>query len=472
MLLQLEFYRSKYLALSFRGSDFYPVRMTHDDAIKFWYGRINYEVRAARPGDLKLERMRALLQLLGNPHGRLRIVHVTGTKGKGSTCAMLAAILQASGYRVGLFTSPHLERVEERIQVDRVPITQNELAALMDEVAPAVRQLEGETDRRDPAHLPGLTFFEIGTALGFLHFCRRRCDIAIVEVGLGGRFDSTNVCHPLVSVITSVGFDHTSQLGNTLEAIAFQKAGIIKRRVPVISGVMRDEPRRVIRDVAVALEAPLNELQKDFRYDYRVDSSGPKVTISTELKTYSALPLNLLGTHQAHNAALAVATCERLQEAGLTIPDRAMANGLASVQWSARIEIVSLHPATILDTAHNVPSAEALVDTLRRFFPNVGRKSVVVGVSSDKQYAEILRLLSEYFDHFYLTKYSNNPRSVAPEKLEAVLTEVAPGKSFTIHTTAREAWSAARSKATPEDLLCVTGSVFLAGELRQVIAGG
>ncbi|HEV3437509.1 MAG TPA: Mur ligase family protein, partial [Gemmata sp.] len=194
--------------------------MTYDQALSFWYGRINYEVRAARPGDLKLERMQALLQLLGNPHDRVRSVHVTGTKGKGSTCAMLAAILQSAGYRVGLFTSPHLERVEERIQVDRVPITHAELAARMDEVAPAVRQLEAETDRHDLGRLPGLTFFEIGTALGFLHFCRRRCDIAIIEVGLGGRFDSTNVCNPLVSVITSVGYDHTAQLGNTLEAIA------------------------------------------------------------------------------------------------------------------------------------------------------------------------------------------------------------------------------------------------------------
>ena len=446
--------------------------MTYDDAIAFWYGRINYEVRAARPGDLKLERMRALLQLLGNPHDRLRIVHVTGTKGKGSTCAMLAAILQAGGYRVGLFTSPHLERVEERMQVNRVPISQGELAALMDEIAPRVRQLDGETDSHGPAHWPGLTFFEIGTALGFLHFCRRRCDIAIIEVGLGGRFDSTNVCNPLVSVITSVGFDHTSQLGNTLEAIAFQKAGIIKRRVPVISGVMRDGPRAVIREVAAALEAPMNELMKDFRYDYWIDSNGPKVTITTEQTSYPALRLNLLGIHQAHNAALAVATCENLREAGLTIPDSAIAKGLANVQWSARIELVSQRPVTILDTAHNVPSAEALVETLRQFFPTVGRKSVVVGVSSDKQYAEILRILAGYFDHLYLTKYSNNPRSVAPEKLVAVLADVAPGKSFTTHATAREAWSLARSSAAPEDLLCVTGSVFLAGELRQAIASG
>jgi dihydrofolate synthase/folylpolyglutamate synthase len=442
--------------------------MTYDEALSFWYGRINYEVRAARPGDLKLEQMRALLRLLGNPHERLRIVHVTGTKGKGSTCAMLAAILQATGYRVGLFTSPHLEHVEERMQVDRVPITPAELAVLMGEIAPAVKQLEGESN--DPGSSRGLTFFEIGTALGFLHFCRRRCDIAIVEVGLGGRYDSTNVCIPLVSVITSVGFDHTAQLGNTLEEIAYQKAGIIKQRVPIVSGVMQVGPRQIIRTVASGLHAPIEEIQEDFGFEYSLDSSGPLVSISTQLNKYPRLPLSLLGTHQAHNAAIAVATCESLRNFGLSIPSRAIASGLENVRWAARIEIVSRQPTVILDTAHNVPSAEALVDTLARFFPGAERKVVIVGVSSDKQYAEILRILAAYFDHFYLTKYSNNPRSVAPEKLAIILDKIAPEKSYAILPAAREAWSAARSEAKTEDLLCVTGSVFLAGELRSSMA--
>jgi dihydrofolate synthase/folylpolyglutamate synthase len=441
--------------------------MNYDEALSFWYGRINYEVRSARPGDLKLERMRALLQLLGNPHDRIRIVHVTGTKGKGSTCAMLGAILQSAGYRVGLFTSPHLERVEERIQVDRVPISPAELAARMEEVSPAVMQLEGESN--SPGSSTGLTFFEIGTALGFLHFWRRRCDIAIIEVGLGGRFDSTNVCNPLVSVITSIGYDHTAQLGNTLEAIAYQKAGIIKRRVPIVSGVTQDGPRKIIQKLSADLHSPLKELQRDFRFEYTNNSSEPHVTISTQGNRYSRLTLNLLGMHQAHNAAIAVATCESLQTLGLSIPTTAVARGLANVRWPARVEVVSRDPTVILDTAHNAPSAEALVDTLARFFPSVRRKAVVVGVSSDKQYAEILRILARYFDHFHLTKYSNNPRSVPPDKLATILAAAAPGKSFAVHLTAREAWSAARSNAMPEDLLCVTGSVFLAGELRAEI---
>jgi len=193
------------------------------------------------------------------------------------------------------------------------------------------------------------------------------------------------------------------------------------------------------------------------------------VTISTEENSYANLSLSLMGTHQAHNAAIAVATCERLKKAGLSIPVAAIASGLANVRWAARIEVVSQNPTVILDTAHNVPSAEALVETLSRFFTTVRRKEVVVGVSSDKQYAEILRTLAGYFDHFHLTKYSNNPRSVAPEKLALVMAEVAQGKSFDVYPTAREAWLAARSRAVAEDLLCITGSVFLAGELRAAI---
>ncbi len=413
--------------------------MTYAEAIDFWFGRINYEVRSAHPTDLKLERMRALLSRLGNPHERLRLIHVTGTKGKGSTCAMLHAILRAAGYRVGLFTSPHLSHVEERMQVNGVPISHAELVSLMRDVAPAVRAMEAETK------LPPPTFFEIGTALGFLHFVRRRCDIAILEVGLGGRFDSTNVCQPLVSVITNIGFDHMAQLGNTLEAIAFQKAGIIKRRVPVVSGVLQPGPRAVIERVAREMQSPL------------CDCSEPQSIPYT---------LNLLGSHQLANANLALATISQLRATGLPVPDTAIARGLANVRWPARIEVLSREPVAILDTAHNVPSAEALVNTLRESFPATATKRVVFAVSSDKQYAEILRVLAQYFDHFHLTKYGNNPRCVPVDKLTATLASVAPGKPFSTHATAIEAWHAAIRLSTPHDLLCATGSVFLAGELR------
>ena len=434
--------------------------MTYDEAISFWYARINYEVRAAGPNDLKLERMRALLRRLGDPQERVRLVHVTGTKGKGSTCAMIAGALRAAGYRVGLFTSPHLEHVEERIQVDGVPISQTALAALMAEIAVEVRAMEAEPG------LPPPTFFEIGTALGFLHFLRRRCEIAVIEVGLGGRFDSTNVCRPLVSVVTNVGLDHTAQLGSTLEEIAFQKAGIIKPRVPAISGVIQEGPREVIRKVAAELDAPLWVQGEDFGWDY---GSGC-VTVSTPRAKHAGLKLGLPGSHQAANAAVAVAAIERLRDAGMPISDDAIARGLAEVRWPARIECVGERPTVILDTAHNVPSAEALVDTLRASFPVSGVKRVVFAVSSDKPFAEMLRVLAGHFDHFHLTKYGNNPRCVPPERLAAALAEVAPGTPFTAHATSVEAWAAARGAAGEADLVCVTGSVFLAGELRAVVS--
>jgi len=385
--------------------------------------------------------MRALLSLLGNPHDLVRLVHVTGTKGKGSTCAMLASVLRAAGYRVGLFTSPHLVHVEERIQVDGDPISRDELAARMGEVAAAVKQLEGGG--------PQITFFEIGTALGFLHFWYRRCDIAVIEVGLGGRFDSTNVCHPLVTVITSIGLDHTAQLGHTLEDIAFQKAGIIKRGVPVISGVVHEGSREVIEQVARTMNAPVWESQ-------------PLEPEARRLK------LGLLGEHQVANAALALATIERLRAAGLSISEVAVAAGLAAVRWPARVEVISRRPTIVLDTAHNVPSVEALVRTLADAFPGVDRRRIIFAVSSDKQFNEMLRILARYFNHFHLTRYGHNPRCVAPEKLASVLREVAPDVEFTIHPVVAEAWAHARAAVESNDLVCVAGSMFLAGEFLQI----
>ncbi|MFO0798712.1 MAG: folylpolyglutamate synthase/dihydrofolate synthase family protein [Gemmataceae bacterium] len=439
--------------------------MTYPEALAFWYARVNYEVRAAHPTDLKLERMRALLRRLGDPHERVRLVHVTGTKGKGSTSAMLAAVLRAAGYRVGLFTSPHLTDVRERIQVDNAVITETELAARMTELAPAVAAMDADG-------FPPPTFFEIGTALGFLHFAYRRCDVAVIEVGLGGRFDSTNVCRPLVSVVTSVGLDHTAQLGSTLEAVSYQKAGIIKPNVPVVSGVTEPGPRDVVRSVAAGLAAPLWECGVEFSFDYRPPAGGGSsaVTVSTPRGTHGPNPLALLGEHQAHNAALAVAVVDRLRDSGLHVPPAAVTAGLATVVWPGRVEVVGRSPVVVIDTAHNVPSAEALVRTLAEAFPLVRTKAVVFAVSSDKPVADILRVLARYFDRFHLTRYGNNLRCLPPEESARLLASVAPAAAYALHATAADAWEVARTAAVEEDVLvCVTGSVFLAGELRPTV---
>ena len=426
-------------------------RMTYDEAIAFWYVRMNFEVRSATPTDLKLERMRALLSNLGDPQNRLRIVHITGTKGKGSVAAMLAATLRAAGYRVGLFTSPHLVRVEERIQVNGVPISEAELAARMTELAPLVD--------------PSSTFFEIATAVGFQHFLYRNVDIAIVEVGLGGRFDSTNVCTPLATVITSIGLDHTAQLGETLEEIAFQKAGIIKPNIPTVSGVTQPAPLAVIRKVAAENASRILQLDRDIHYRYE----GTSVHVVTPGRPYPAFALKLLGEHQAANAAIVIGVVERLQACGLTIPDTAIAHGFANVDWPARIEVVRLRPTVVVDCAHNVPSAEALAKTLRAAFPHAKRRTVLFAVSSDKNYEAILAVLVKEFDQIVLTKYGNNPRCVPPEKLVEVLAEIAPEMRPPVYQNATAAWEATFAEAGADDLICIAGSVFLAGELRDIV---
>jgi dihydrofolate synthase/folylpolyglutamate synthase len=446
-----------------------PAPLDAAQAMAFWFGRINYEQRSPQATDLKLERMHALLDRLDNPHHRLRIVHVAGSKGKGSTAAMIASVLGRAGYRTGLFTSPHLCRVEERIQVDGEPIPVADLTVLLHEVQRAVRWLDVHGGQG------AVTFFEVATALGFLHFARREVDVAVIEVGLGGRFDSTNVCRPLVSLITSISHDHTQVLGDRLSQIAMEKAGIVKPGRPALSGARLPEVRQVIGRICRERGAPLRELGVDIRYQHEpgwitADAVRlPRVQIATDRRTWPVMELGLLGEHQAANAALAVAAVETLAEAGLCVADAALAGGLAGVHWPARMEVLSRRPLVLLDCAHNVASAQAVVDTLQASFPTGPEKRLLVFASSnDKDLAGMLRVLGPHFAHIFLTRFSHNPRSVAPDELAAVLAAVAQ-VPFSTHTTAGEAWQAAQARAGPDDLVCVTGSVFLAGELRPII---
>jgi dihydrofolate synthase/folylpolyglutamate synthase len=445
--------------------------MTYEQAIAFWYSRINYEQRSARPSDLKLDRMRALLQALGEPDESLRFVHIAGSKGKGSTSAMLAAVLQCAGYRTGLFTSPHLIEVEERIQVDGLPIRREELTVLMEETARVVQEMD--------RHVPegqGVTFFEIVTALGFLHFLRRRVEVAVLEVGLGGRFDSTNVCRPLVSIITSISFDHMQQLGYTLASIAREKAGIIKPGRPTVSGVRPAEARAVVAQKCRERGSALCQLDVDFHYDHAparigmANEESPRVRVRTREKLWPWMELGLVGDHQAANAAVAVAAVEELRRQGLTIPDDAVAAGLAQVRWPARFEVMSHAPLVILDCAHNLASTEALLDTLktscvRESNGRSGQRILIFAGSSDKDLAGMLGLLSTYFTQILLTRFNNNPRCADPEQLATLLPAEACARA-TVCPTSTGAWERARTRAGDADMICATGSVFLAGELR------
>ncbi len=438
--------------------------MTYEEAIQFWFGRVNYEHKSPQVGDFKLDRMRHLLALFGDPHHRLRIVHIAGSKGKGSTSALLGSILQHAGYRVGLFTSPHLVAVEERIQVDQEPIGKNELTALLGEIR------EGTPN----AFLQELTFFEIGTLLGFLHFVRRRVDFAIVEVGLGGRFDSTNVCDPLFSVITSISYDHTQILGNTLAQIAFEKAGIVKPGRATISGVRDPEARQMIEKACAERASHLYQLDVDFRYEHTpalIMASTDRmasVEVVTPQRRWPAMEIGLIGEHQARNAALAVACVEALLARGVPIGDRAVAEGLARVVWPARLEVLARRPLVVLDCAHNVASARALVQSLAASFPFSGHRLLIFGGNRDKDLAGMLELLAPEFDRIFLTSFKSNARCLPPEQLAALVPQAKRSTAFLCSDSA-QAWDRVRAEATPADLICVAGSVFLAGELRPMI---
>jgi dihydrofolate synthase/folylpolyglutamate synthase len=320
------------------------------------------------------------------------------------------------------------------------------------------------------------TFFEVATAVGFLHFVRRRVEAAVIEVGLGGRLDSTNVCRPIVSVITSISYDHTNLLGDRLAAIAAEKGGIIKPGRPVISGATVPESRAVIECISRERKAPLRQLGRDFRYTYmpgRVTTTTAqlsRVSIETEHRRWPNFELNLLGDHQAANSAVAVACIETLQAKGWHVPDAAVAAGLAEVSWPARLEVVGRRPLIVLDCAHNVASAIALVETLQASFPPARRLLIFAG-SSDKDLAGMFRVLSPHFAHAFLTRYTNSSRSVPPQDLAKLLRSNGDMPA-TLYPTPADAYHAARAASAPKDVIVITGSVFLAGELRPFLVTG
>jgi len=454
-----------------------PNLAPREAALQFLHGRIDYERMPSLPygaQEFKLDRMRDLMTRLGNPQQALPIVHVAGTKGKGSTAAMIGAVLSASGRRTGVFTSPHLDCLEERVAIDGQPCSSAELVALVDQIRPVVEAMDRAASTCDPPEL-GATYFEITTAMALLHFFRREVDAAVLEVGLGGRLDSTNVCRPRVSVITSISFDHTQQLGNTLESIAREKAGIIKPGVPVVSGVMAPGPREVIRRICADRGCRLVELGTDFDFDYdpprRLESAPARGKIDFRYsgpggeQGYSGVSLGLLGRHQAANAAVALAVLAELRLGGWEIPEEAVRSGLAEVRWPGRVELVARRPAIVIDAAHNPASIEALLAVLRESF-SVRRRILVFAATREKDVPTMLGQVLGQFDHVILTRYLDNPRSVPPEELEAAAVELT-GRRWQVCPRPADAWEAVCRLAEPGDLVCVTGSFFIAAEMRR-----
>ena len=335
----------------------------------------------------------------------------------------------------------------------------------MTDVATAASDMDAAGD---PSQSP--TFFEIITALGFLHFDRRRVDLAVLEVGLGGRFDSTNVCEPLVSVITNVSYDHTTILGPTIGEIAFQKAGIIKPGVPVVTTADDPEVVQVIESVAVECNAPLSRVGREFTWQREADAPyrTPPVWVHVAGRDPLAFPLRLFGQHQGANAAAVVMAVALLAEAGIPISGRAMTDGFHDAVWPARMELLGRNQRVVLDCAHNLASMRALVQTLADSFPIHGERHLILALSSDKQIPEVLAELAPAINHFHLTRYRSNPRSADPEAMAAILHGLGKN-SVAIYSSPEEAWSAARNSAGPKDGIVVAGSVFLAGELCPIV---
>lgn len=452
--------------------------MDYAESLAYWNRRINYERKPCAAGDLKLDRMRALLELLDEPQTAYPIVHIAGSKGKGSTAAMVASILEKAGYRTGLFTSPHLREVEERFRVSQVPIAAEELAANMSRVAAAVEKL----DERYASEWGQVTFFEIATALAMLFFAERCVDVAVLEVGLGGRYDATNVCDPAVTAITSISLDHTQILGTTAEQIAREKAGIVKPGRPLISGVRDARAAQVVEEVCLRHSSPLIRLGHEIQFEYTPGHVSPntidlpQISVTTKRPKRLNLELGLLGEHQAANAAIAIGILDALAEYGFAVSERAIATGLKEIDWPARIEIVDRQPMTIFDCAHNDASAKALVDTLQREFslwfeppasnggPDARQRNLVFGTSRDKDVRAILSRLLPHFHRVVFTRFVGNPRGLEPETLLDLALSLGH-ENCEVAPTPEAAWQRIAALTRPEDLLCATGSVFLCGEL-------
>jgi dihydrofolate synthase/folylpolyglutamate synthase len=395
---------------------------------------------------------------------------VAGTKGKGSTSAMLASALSASGVRTGFLSSPHLHKLEERFCVDGRAASASDLVCLTNAVRPTIEALDA---KGLAASQRGPTFFEVTAAMGLLHFARVGTGAVVLEVGMGGRLDSTNVVRPAVSVITNISFDHTKQLGNTLAAIAREKAGIIKRGRPVVSGDFGRDAREVIRGVARARRSRLFEIGEDFRFEYEAPRqplarpAAGRVSVRTWLTDWGSIELPMLGKHQAHNAAVALATLDELAGQDLVVGREAVARGFASLRWPARVEVMGEAPWIVVDGAHNVASAEALAETLRTCFPPTPR-TLIFGTTREKDLLGQLRALLPGTVTVVATRYVENPRSVPPEEVAAAVRSLG-GVGVIVTRDPAQALDAAR-RATPRDgLICVAGSLFLAAETRALL---
>ena len=418
--------------------------------------------RANDPPDFHLKRIERLLSYLGNPHHGQKYVHVAGSKGKGSTSAMIAWALAANGYKTGLFTSPSIHRITERIRVNGDPISESDFTDLVNDLWHAVEKVTVDGD------IGVVSVFELETAMAFCHFTNSNVDMSVIEVGLGGRLDSTNIITPLVSVITPVSLDHVAVLGDTVELIAREKAGIIKQGVPVVTAPQYPDALRVIAAKASEQGSELIESSSvvTITKEKNLGLDGTNLEIKTRNSIFSP-HLRLLGRHQIENATTAIAAICVLEKTGIRIDPSKISSGIENVQWPARNQIVTTEPIPIfVDGAHNVDSARALRKSVEALFPHSKNIFVILGTVRGHDPAAVARELQP-FKPIFITTESRHPKSLTNLELSKLLGECKIGVHQSTSNTS-DALNVAKNLANENDLILGTGSLFVAAEIVEI----
>jgi dihydrofolate synthase/folylpolyglutamate synthase len=434
----------------------------YQKTLEYLYGFVDYSLtRNFRnaPGLFDLGRMREFVDRLGAPDRAYPILHVAGTKGKGSVSALCASALQAAGYRVGLYTSPHLEDYAERIQVNQVPIPHADLVALVDEIRPHIEAV------------PKLTTFEITTALALLYFARCGSTAVVLEVGLGGRLDATNIVTPRLAVITSISYDHMGVLGNTLAEIAGEKAGIVKSGIPLVISPQPEEARLVFERIAAERLAPLVQAERDYAFVRTANSLAGqeflvwKRQIGQDSPPADAVRLKipLLGLHQVENAVTAYAALQVAVQNSFSLSEAQIQQGFEQVNWPARFEVLQQAPPLVVDCAHNRDSAQRLRASLQEYFPGKA-VTLVFGASEDKDIQGMFDELLPYVNRLLLTR-SFHPRAAEPDNLAALAQGY--GKPVSQVSEVIDALDDALQHADEETVVLVTGSIFVAAAVRE-----
>jgi dihydrofolate synthase/folylpolyglutamate synthase len=425
--------------------------MNYDETITWLYSFEKFGIK------LGLDRIKFLCKELGEPQKSYKTIHVGGTNGKGSVCRFLQSILTTSGYKTGVYTSPHLQRFSERFIIDDKEISESDIVLLVKKIKPIVDKMIQKDNTP--------TFFEIITAMAFLYFKEKKVDFAVIEVGLGGRFDATNVVEPILSIITNVTLEHQDILGHKIEDIAFEKAGIIKNKIPIITAA-KDPALEVIKKVADERQAPATFIDNSSWKKTKSGIDCQEFLINGSLKEYNAKTA-LLGEHQGENIALSIATIEKLQMSGVYITDNAITEGIEKAVNPGRMEVLGFNPLIILDGAHNIAGISSLKNTLEDDFV-FNKLILVIGILSDKNVKEMLEIIALFADVVITTK-SQNKRATEPNELKDILEKLNFKKQIIVKEKVDDAVKHALSIAEKDDLVCITGSLFTVGEARDYL---